>query len=81
MITFVLLSKESGSQEENDTFCRYCGELQQNARVSMGNDFELLMLLLDSDSTFLRGCQVNKGFSAYRGNKAGGTARVRPPLI
>lgn len=39
------------------------------------------MLLLDSDSTFLRGRQVNKGFSAYRGNRAGGTARIRPPLI
>lgn len=40
MITFVSLSKESGSQEENDKFGRYCGELQQKARVSMGNDFE-----------------------------------------
>lgn len=46
-----------------------------------GKWFWGLMLLLDSDSTFLRGCQVNKGFSAYRGNKAGGTARVRPPMI
>lgn len=79
MTTFVSLSKESGFQKGDDTFCRNRGKLQQ--KVLDGKRFWGPLLLLDGDSTFLRGCQVNKGFSAYRSNKAGGTARVRPPLV